>query len=100
MKLVLIKETKIPVDNRVALSPRQVAELNRRYPAHEIVVQSSEIRAFTDDEYRAEGVEVVEDIRDCDVLFGVKEAKIDSLVPEKNYFFLGILRRNKNTIVL
>ena len=95
MKLVLIKETKIPVDNRVALSPRQVAELNRRYPAHEIVVQSSEIRAFTDDEYRAEGVEVVEDIRDCDVLFGVKEAKVDSLVPEKNYFFFGHIAKKQ-----
>ena len=95
MKIALIKETKIPEDNRVALSPKQVAELNRQYPKHKIVVQSSEIRAFTDDEYRAEGVEVVEDVRDCDVLFGVKEAKVDTLVPGKNYFFFGHIAKKQ-----
>lgn len=89
MKIALIKETKTPVDNRVALSPKQVAELNKEYPQHTIVVQSSEIRAFSDEEYRSEGVAVVDDIRDCDVLFGIKEAKIESLIPNKNYFFFG-----------
>ena len=53
MKIALIKEMKTPVDNRVALSPKQVADLNQRFPQHEIVVQASDIRAFSDDEYRA-----------------------------------------------
>lgn len=89
MKIALIKETKTPIDNRVALSPAQVAELNKLFPQHEIVVQSSDIRAFSDDEYRAEGVRVVDNIVDCDILFGIKEAKIESLIPEKQYFFFG-----------
>ena len=89
MKIALIKETKNPVDNRVALSPKQVAELNKRFPQHEIVVQASDIRAFSDDEYRAEGVRVVENVEDYDVLFGIKEAKIESLIPNKYYFFFG-----------
>lgn len=89
MKIALIKETKIPVDNRVALSPKQVAELNKSFSQHEIVVQASGIRAFLDDEYRAEGVRVVENVEDCDVLFGIKEAKIKSLIPDKHYFFFG-----------
>ncbi len=89
MKIALIKETKTPVDNRVALSPKQVAELNKMFPQHEIVVQTSDIRAFSDDEYIAEGVRVVDRVDDCDVLFGIKEAKIDSLVPNKHYFFFG-----------
>lgn len=89
MKIALIKETKIPVDNRVALSPKQVAELNKRFPQHEIVVQASDIRAFSDDEYRAEGARVVDNVEDCDVLFGIKEAKIESLIPNKHYFFFG-----------
>jgi alanine dehydrogenase len=89
MKVGLIKETKTPVDNRVALSPKQVAELNKRFPQHEIVVQTSDIRAFSDDEYRANGVRVVDKIDDCDVLFGIKEAKIESLIPNKQYFFFG-----------
>lgn len=89
MKIALIKETKTPVDNRVALSPKQVAELNKMFPQHEIVVQTSDIRAFSDDEYIAESVRVVDSVEDCDVLFGIKEAKIDSLVPNKHYFFFG-----------
>lgn len=89
MKIGIIKETKTPVDNRVALSPKQVSALNKRFPQHEIVVQASDIRAFSDDEYRAEGVKVVDDLNDCDVLFGIKEAKIESLIPDKHYFFFG-----------
>ena len=89
MRIALIKETKTPVDNRVALSPRQVAELNRKYPEHQIVVQASDIRAYADDEYRKEGVTVVDKVDDCDILFGIKEAKISSLIPNKQYFFFG-----------
>lgn len=89
MKIAIIKETKSPVDNRVALSPKQVAELNKRYPEHSIVVQASDIRAYSDDEYRAEGVQVVPSVEDCDLLFGIKEAKIESLIPNKQYFFFG-----------
>ena len=89
MKIALIKETKTPVDNRVALSPKQVVELNQRFPHHEVVVQSSDIRAFSDEEYRAAGVRVVDNVEDCDILFGIKEAKIESLIPNKQYFFFG-----------
>lgn len=52
MKIALIKETKVLVDNRVALSTEQVAALNRKYPQHEIVVQESDVCAFPDESYR------------------------------------------------
>lgn len=89
MKIGLIKETKTPIDNRVALSPKQVADLNHKFPAHEIVVQSSDIRCFSDEEYSQAGVRVVDSVDDCDVLFGIKEAEIDTLIPQKRYFFFG-----------
>lgn len=89
MKIGIIKETKTPVDNRVALTPEQVATLNKQYPNHRIVVQSSDIRAFTDDEYREKGVEIVDNLSDCDILFGIKEANIESLIPNKHYVFFG-----------
>ena len=50
MKIALVKETKTPEDNRVALSPKQVTELNKRFPLHSIAVQLSDIRAFSDEE--------------------------------------------------
>lgn len=89
MKIGIIKETKIPVDNRVALSPKQVARLNQQFANHEIVVQESDIRAFSDEDYRKEGVRIVKSVEDCDILFGIKEAKIESLIPNKHYFFFG-----------
>lgn len=89
VKIGLIKETKIPVDNRVALNPEQIKKLNTKYPLHKIVVQSSDIRAFSDDEYREAGVEVVNDVADCDILFGIKEANLESLIPNKQYYFFG-----------
>ena len=89
MKIGLIRETKVPEDNRVALSPVQVTRLKEEFPDSDIIVQSSEIRAFSDDEYRKEGVKVVRDLSDCDVLFGIKEAQIDTLIPNKHYFFFA-----------
>ena len=89
MKIGLLKETKTPIDNRVALSPEQVALLNQKYTDSEIVVQSSDIRAFSDEEYHRAGVKVVPDVSDCDILFGIKEAKIDTLLPNKHYVFFG-----------
>lgn len=89
MKIGLIKETKIPIDNRVALTPQQMAQLQNTYPDDRFVVQSSPIRAYTDEAYRQAGIQVCNNIDDCDVLFGIKEADIQSLIPHKHYFFFG-----------
>lgn len=89
MKIALIKETKSPEDNRVALSPEQVLELMKKYPQCEFVVQSSNLRAFSDDEYAVRGIVVKDDVSDCDVLFGIKEPLIESLIAGKHYFFFG-----------
>lgn len=89
MRIGLIRETKVPVDNRVALTPGQMAALQKRFPGDEFVVQSSETRAFSDDAYRAAGLDVRENMHDCDLLFGIKEVDIHTLIPEKHYFFFG-----------
>lgn len=89
MKIALIRETKLPEDNRVALTPEQVSQLQTAYPQHEFKVQSSDIRAYSDDEYRKAGVNVVDDVSDCDVFLGIKEARTDTLIPNKHYFFFG-----------
>lgn len=89
MRIGLIKETKSPVDNRVALTPDQMATLQRLYPSDEFVVQSSDTRIYSDDSYRKAGVTVKENVDDCDVLFGIKEVDIDALIPDKHYFFFG-----------
>ncbi len=95
MKIGILRETKNPVDNRVALSPRQIVELIQRFPGTEIVVQPSNIRVFADKEYRECGIEVKEDLADCDVIFGIKEAKPDILLNNKHYFFFGHIAKKQ-----
>ncbi len=89
MKIGLLKETKTPVDNRVALTPALVKELSDKYPHVDFVVQPSPIRAYSDDEYRALGIEVSDDLTGCDLLLGIKEAEISTLMPDKHYIFFG-----------
>ena len=89
MKIGLIKETKLPIDNRVALTPKQARYLMDKYPDCDIVVESCDTRAYSDDKYREEGIKVVTSLHDCDVLFGIKEVKIDAMIPNKHYFFFG-----------
>lgn len=89
MKFALIKETKTPPDKRVVLSPEMAQKLQEMYPDVQVVAQSSDIRIFPDQSYIDTGIEVVNDMSDCDVLLGVKEVKIDALVPNKKYFFFS-----------
>lgn len=89
MKIGILKETKHPVDNRVALTPHQIKELQDKYPAAEFKVQKSDIRAYTDDEYREAGIQVVDSVDDCDFLLGIKEADTKILRPNRHYMFFG-----------
>lgn len=89
MKLGIIKERKNPPDRRVVLTPEKCRELLDQFPLLEIKVESSDIRVFTDEEYRKQGISIVEDISDCDVLLGVKEVPIKHLIPNKKYFFFS-----------
>ena len=89
MKLGIIKERKNPPDRRVVLTPKKCRELLDRFPLLEIRVESSDIRVFTDKEYQKEGISVVKDVSDCDVLLGVKEVPIANLIANKKYFFFS-----------
>ena len=89
MKIGLIKEGKLPPDERVALIPEQCVELKERWPEVELVVQESEVRRIPDEEYIAAGVEVVKDVSDCDILIGVKEVNVEDLIEGKTYLFFS-----------
>ncbi|HJS01164.1 MAG TPA: hypothetical protein VJ780_09535, partial [Flavobacterium sp.] len=89
MKFGILKERKIPADRRVVFSPNELVKLNNLYPEVIIKVERSPIRIFSDAEYQYAGFEVVDDISDCDVLLGVKEVPVESLIPNKSYFFFS-----------
>lgn len=88
LKVGIIREGKVPPDARVPLSPEQCAEAQLRLPVH-IVVQKSPIRCYKDEEYAARGIDLQDDVSDCDILMGVKEVPIDKLIPHKTYLFFS-----------
>ena len=89
MKIGILRETKLPLDSRVALTPKQCAGLINKYPKISLVVQSSSSRCFSDEEYQLQGVKIVDDVTDCDILFGVKEINIENLIPNKTYLYFS-----------
>lgn len=78
----------MPADNRVALTPAQCRWVQENMNAI-LRVQHSETRCYKDKEYIAAGIEVKEDMSDCDILLGIKEVPPDKLIPEKTYFFFS-----------
>ncbi len=88
LKIGLIKEGKVPADNRVALTPKQCKWIQENMSIS-IIVQHSETRCYKDKEYTNAGIEVREDVNDCDILLGIKEVPVAMLIPEKTYFFFS-----------
>ena len=89
MKFAVIQERKSPPDRRVVLDPKSCQKLLSTFPSAELIIESSPIRAFSDADYRASGLEVVADVSAAEVLIGVKEVPIEALISNKSYFFFS-----------
>ena len=89
MKFGIIRERKNPPDRRVVLSPEACQKVLIHQPKAEIIVEPSPIRVFSDAEYSDKGIQVASKMEECDVLLGVKEVPIKSLIPNKKYFFFS-----------
>ena len=95
IKIGLIREGKIPPDNRVALTPAQCRWIHMNSDNVKVVVQSSATRCFSDREYRMAGVEAKENIEDCDIFLGIKEVPIDQLISDKTYLFFSHTKKKQ-----
>jgi saccharopine dehydrogenase (NAD+, L-lysine forming) len=89
LKIGLIREGKIPQDNRVALTPAQCKWLRMNFDDVQVVAQQSANRCYADQEYTRAGVEVKEDMSECNLLLGIKEVPVDMLLDAKRYMFFS-----------
>ena len=89
MNIGILKEEKFPADKRVAFSPNQCKKIISLYPNINIYVQKSDIRCYNDEEYIKSGINVVDDVSNCDILFGIKEVPKVKLIANKTYFFFS-----------
>lgn len=85
----IIREGKTPPDLRTPLTPGQCVELMEKFPGTRVIVQHSPHRCYTDEAYIEKGIEVKEDMSECDILLGVKEVPITDLIPGKTYLFFS-----------
>lgn len=80
-------EDKYKMERRAALAPKHVKMLTDQ--GLEVLVESSKKRIFTDEEYRAAGAKVTQDISKASLIFGVKEMPIDYFEANKTYVFFS-----------
>lgn len=84
------RETKNRWECRAPLTPIHVQEL-RAYSCNKVnfVIQPCTRRVFSDRQYMEAGALVNEDLRDCDLIIGVKEVLMADLIPGKQYLFFS-----------
>ncbi|MRG44222.1 alanine dehydrogenase [Chitinophaga sp. SYP-B3965] len=91
----LIREDKIPLDNRVAFTPLQCQWIRSHYPNVQITVQPSRHRCYKDEEYLAAGIHMAEDLSHCSILLGIKEVPVNQLLPGKTYLFFSHTKKKQ-----
>lgn len=94
-KIALIREGKIPSDNRVALTPSQCRWVKKQFPELSIMVQESACRCYSDAEYLKAGIEVRTKIEDADIFLGIKEVPAADLIPNKTYLFFSHTKKKQ-----
>jgi alpha-aminoadipic semialdehyde synthase len=80
-------EDKYELERRVPLVPDDVKKLTDA--GLDVVVQKCEKRIFKNEEYEAAGAVLTDDLKDADVIFGVKEVTIPSFEDKKTYVFFS-----------
>jgi saccharopine dehydrogenase (NAD+, L-lysine-forming) len=96
LKVGILRETKNPPDRRVPLTPPQIIALQELYPFVEFYVQPSDSRCYADEEYDYLDIPLKEDLRDCDILLGVKEVDKRRFIPGKTYLFFAHVAKKQS----
>ncbi len=81
-------EDKYLMERRTPLTPAHVKKLIEKDKLN-IIVESSDKRIFTDDEYRLAGAQIEKDLKSCQVIFGVKEIPEEKFEKENTYVFFS-----------
>ncbi|HTI11834.1 MAG TPA: NAD(P)-dependent oxidoreductase [Puia sp.] len=95
IRIGLLREGKVPPDNRVALTPAQCKWIHKNSDQVKVIAQSSPDRCYSDKEYASAGAEVRQDLQDCDILLGIKEVPEKQLIPGKTYLFFSHTKKEQ-----
>ena len=82
------REDKSEWERRVPIIPQDAAELQQEHHL-QVIVQPSDIRAYTDQEFVRAGIKVQEDLSPCPVVLGIKEIPKEVFQPDTTYVFFA-----------
>ena len=86
--LAVLKEARID-ENRAPLSPTQITNILNKFSNLKIIVQPSKSRCFKDEDYLKAGAQITDDLSSADIIFGVKEVDISTIIKDKIYLFFS-----------
>lgn len=81
-------EDKYAMERRTPITPIHAKKLIDKYGL-EVVAETSQKRVFSDEEYLEAGARVEKDLKDCHVIFGVKEIPESVFEENKTYVFFS-----------
>ena len=86
--LAVLREARVD-ENRTPLSPTQITNILNKFSNLKIIVQPSKRRCFKDEDYLKAGAQITDDFSSADIIFGVKEVDISTLIKDKTYLFFS-----------
>jgi alanine dehydrogenase len=86
--LAVLSEARID-ENRTPFSPSQISNLLEKFSNLKIIVQPSKRRCFKNEDYLKAGARITDDLSSADIIFGVKEVDISTLIKDKTYLFFS-----------
>jgi saccharopine dehydrogenase (NAD+, L-lysine forming) len=84
----IIRETKNEWERRTPLIPEDVKQLKTELGVH-FLVQPSGLRVYDSEEYLQQGATVNKDLSACEMIFGIKEVKVEDLLAGKIFLFFS-----------
>jgi len=88
INLAILKEARID-ENRTPFSPAHVSSILNKFSNIKIIVQPSNRRCFKDEDYAKAGAQIADDLSSTNIIFGVKEVDISTLIKDKTYLFFS-----------
>ena len=76
-------------ENRTPLVPEHIKKYKESNPNINFIIQPSNSRCFSDEEYELCGAKINENLNECSIIFGVKEIDPNILINNMTYLFFS-----------
>ncbi len=76
-------------ENRTPLVPEHIKKYKKSNPNINFIIQPSNNRCFSDEEYELSGAKINENLNECSIIFGVKEIDSNILINNRTYLFFS-----------